>query len=542
MHQGVKYQINSLASKIFLRRVRVCSKPINYMKSILLHIFLTSLLIGIAAPYCAGQTHKTLQENPNVILIYVDDLGFGDLSISGGSIPTPAIDRLGHEGIQFQNAYSTAATCTPSRYSLLTGEYAWRAKGRGVAPGDASALIRQGRQTWPSIMQNAGYRTAVIGKWHLGLGGDQGPEWNGEISHGPLDVGFDYAFILPSTGDRVPTVYVENRHVLNLDPADPIAVDYKQKIGNRPTGKENPELLKMGWSQGHNNTIINGISRIGFMSGGESALWRDEDFADLFVKKSQEFIRSESKKPFFLYLSTHDIHVPRVTHERFQGSSGFGPRGDAILQLDWMVREILTLLDKQNLTSNTIVILTSDNGPVLDDGYQDDAVLLQGEHQPSGPFSGGKYSSLEAGTRVPMLVRWPKEILAGKQSSALFSQVDMLGSFAGFLGQKVDFKQAPDTQNSWEALSGQDPRGRDGLVQEAIQQGLSYVSQDGFKYIPANPGPAVVPWGTEIKTGFLGEDQLYYLPNDGGEKVNLALENPAKLAELKAKIEREQRK
>jgi arylsulfatase A-like enzyme len=207
-----------------------------------------------------------------------------------------------------------------------------------------------------------------------------------------------------------------------------------------------------------------------------------------------------------------------------------------------MVQEILNSLEKEDLASNTMIILTSDNGPVLDDGYQDDAVLLQGNHQPAGPLSGGKYSSLEAGTRVPMLIRWPKVISEGKKSSALFSQVDMLGSFAQFLGQKMDQKQAPDTQNSWNILVGNDQKGREGIIQEAIQQVLSYVSQEGYKFIPASSGPDIVPWGTEIKTGFKNQDQLYYLPNDPGETVNLALEHPEKLAELKEKMGREQRK
>lgn len=204
-------------------------------RKLILKIFLM-----VFSHYSAGQNQPNTNEKPNVILIYVDDLGYGDISIAGGQIPTPAIDRLGHEGLQLQNAYSTAATCTPSRYSLLTGEYAWRAKGRGVAP------------------------------------------------------------------------------------------------------------------------------------------------------------------------------------------------GDAILQLDWMIETILTTLEKGNLTQNTIVILTSDNGSVLDVRYEDDAVSLQGNHRPTGVLSGGKYSSLEAGARVPMLVRWPKEISSGEKSDALFSQVDMIGSFAGF--------------------------------------------------------------------------------------------------------------
>lgn len=470
---------------------------------------------------------------PNVIIIYTDDVGYGDISVYGGLIPTPHIDRLAKEGLLMENAYATSATCTPSRYSVMTGEYAWRAQGRGVAPGDASALIRKGRETWPAIMQRAGYRTAVVGKWHLGLGGENGPEWNNEISHGPLDIGFDYAFIIPSTGDRVPTVFVENKHVLNLDPQDPIEVSYQNKVGDRPTGKDHPELLKMMWSHGHNQTIINGISRIGYMSGGESALWRDEDFADIFVEKSIRFIEESADNPFFLFLATHDIHVPRMPHERFQGKSGYGDRGDALLQLDWTVGEVLRILDEKGLVENTMVVFSSDNGPVLDDGYVDQAEELIGDHKPWANLSGGKYSAYEAGTKIPMIIRWPKEIQAGSVSPALFSQVDFLASFAGYLGEEYDHFQAVDSRDSWLALTGRDKIGRDGLLQEAIQGVLSYVSQEGYKFIPAHNGPEMVPWGTGIRTGFLNEDQLYYLIDDPSEKLNLASRDPEKTLELK---------
>ncbi|MCC5938957.1 MAG: sulfatase-like hydrolase/transferase [Lunatimonas sp.] len=496
-----------------------------------------AVIIGSVLSACGGEEKSDLSTKPNVIVIYTDDVGYGDIGVYGGMIPTPHIDRLAKEGLLMENAYATAATCTPSRYSMLTGEYAWRAQGRGVAPGDASALIREGRETWPAIMQRAGYRTAVVGKWHLGLGGDAGPEWNGEISHGPLDIGFDYAFILPSTGDRVPTVYVEDRHVLNLDPQDPIEVNYRQKVGDRPTGLDHPELLKMMWSHGHNQTIINGISRIGYMAGGESALWRDEDFADVFVDKSVRFMTDAGDSPFFLFLATHDIHVPRMPHERFHGKSGYGYRGDALLQLDWTVGEVLSFLDEKALAENTIVIFTSDNGPVLDDGYEDMAEELIGDHKPWANLRGGKYSTYEAGTKVPMVVRWPKGIRSGTVRSALFSQVDMMGSFAGFLNEPYDRNQAEDTTDSWEALVGRDTEGRNGLVQEAIQGVLSYVSRDGYKFIPAHQGPELVPWGTGISTGFLPEDQLFYLLDDPGEKVSIAAAQPDKLKELKSLLD-----
>ena len=339
---------------------------------------------------------------PNIVIFYVDDLGYGDVGSYGAiGVETPNIDRLAANGVRFTDAHSTAATCTPSRYSLLLGEHGFRLEA-DVLDGDAPLLIQPGRPTLASMLKRAGYATAVVGKWHLGLG-DGNLDWNGDISPGPLDIGFDYAFLMPATGDRVPTVYVENRGVVDLDPGDPIAISYTGKVGDRPTGYEYPELLRFSADRQHSDTIIYGVSRIGHISGGESALWVDEDFPDVFTTKAVEFIRENRDTPFFLFRSFHDIHVPRLPHPRFTGASTMGPRGDAIAQGDWMVGEIVAELETLGIADNTLVVFTSDNGPVLDDGYADQSVTLLGEHKPAGPFRGGKYSAFEAGTRVPTI-------------------------------------------------------------------------------------------------------------------------------------------
>jgi arylsulfatase A-like enzyme len=480
----------------------------------------------------------TFGQKPNVIVIYVDDLGFGDLGCYGSkTIKTPHIDQLARKGLLFTQAHTTSATCTPSRYSLLKGEYAFRRKDTGVATGDASALIPGGQQTVATIFSKAGYNTAVVGKWHLGLGPLGGPNWNGKIADGPLDIGFKEAFIMPATGDRVPCVYIENDHVRNLAIQDPIQVNYLKKIGNQPSGKENPELLKMKHSHGHDNTIVNGVGRIGFMVGGQQALWNDEDMAQTFADKAKSFMVRNQKNPFFLYFATHDIHVPRIPHSRFLGKSGHGNRGDALLQLDDSVGQLMKTLDSLHLTSNTLVILTSDNGPVVDDGYIDGSKENLGLHQPAGILRGGKYSSFEAGTRVPFIVKWPKQVPVGK-SNALISQIDFLATMSQLVGTTFNEISAKDSKANLSTWLGKNNTGREYIVEQA---GSLAIKKGDWKFIRSGKGAKFNPL-VNIELGNDLEDQLYHLKTDPDEKMNLASQQKEKLHELKMLLEQEMNK
>jgi len=495
----------------------------------------------LAPRWLGPASAETAARKPNIIFILADDIGYGDLGPYGATkVKTPNVDRLAREGVRFTDAHAPAAVCTPTRYAFMTGQYAWRnPAGAGILSGEAPLAFDPAMTTTPSILKQAGYTTGVVGKWHMGLGkGDL--DFNKEIRPGPLEVGFDYAFIFPATGDRVPCVYIENRRVVGLDPSDPIATSYKNKIGSDPTGKENPELLTMKPSHGHDNTIVNGISRIGFMSGGKAARWKDETLADTFAGKAVAFIERSKDQAFFLYFATHDIHVPRVPSPPRKGKSGCGTRGDVIQQFDDAVGKVLETLDRLKLADNTLVILSSDNGGVMDDGYADGAIADANGHLCNGPLRGYKGSLWEGGTREPFIARWPGRIKAGGTSDEVISLVDMQATFAAVAGQALPAAAAPDSFNVLPAILGEkrEKPVRDHLVMQTNGTSNLAIRKGPWKLIPGNVG------GGYAKAKAKGEakgpaagPQLFNLADDLAETKNVAADHPEIVKELSALLD-----
>ncbi|MEZ5000642.1 MAG: arylsulfatase [Bacteroidales bacterium] len=493
-------------------------KP-NIIYPILFLTMMTGFSCNMPARHEPGGTR------PNIVLIYLDDLGYGDTGAYGATeIKTPNIDNIASMGILFSNGYASSATCSPSRYALLTGTYPWRNSRARVLPGTAPLIIDTLSVTLPAMLKSEGYYTGIVGKWHLGLGNGN-VDWNSHISPGPNEVGFDYSFILAATQDRIPTVYIENGWVTGLEPGDPIEVSYEENFEGEPTGKDNPEMLKMRWQYGHNGSIVNGISRIGFMKGGEKARWVDEEMADTFLSKAEEFITANKERPFFLYYAMQQPHLPRTPHVRFVGSTRLGPRGDVIAEADWCIGEIYKTLESNSLLENTLIIISSDNGPVLNDGYYDDAVEMNGIHTPGGPLRGGKYSLFEAGTRVPFIVYWKGKVSPAR-SDAIVSQLDLFSSLASMTGSSM---RGPDSKDILDALLGKSDKGREELVIEA--SGRTALRLGDWIMIPPYPG-AEIALDVNIELGNSSEYQLYNLKTDIGERVNLATSEPGRLREM----------
>ena len=322
---------------------------------------------------------------PNVVLIFADDLGYGDLGCYGATkVQTPNIDRIAAEGRRFTDAHSVSAVCTPSRYALLTGQYPLRANGgRGVwgpAPVTSPLIVDTDRTTIADVFKSNGYKTSAFGKWHLGFKRGKN-DWQAPLRPGPQDLGFDYYFGMPVVNSAPPYVYVENDHVVGSDPQDPLIHLGRNAKGITPITKIPPEAAQRSANQ---------------FGGARKAhqLYNDYQVGTTLAEKSVAWIREHKKNPFFLYLATTNIHHPFTPAKRFQGTSQCGLYGDYIHELDWIVGELLACLDENGLTENTLVIFTSDNGGMFNRGGQ--AAFKDG-HRQNGELLGFKFGAWEGG-------------------------------------------------------------------------------------------------------------------------------------------------
>jgi arylsulfatase A len=353
--------------------------------------------------------------SPNIVVILADDLGWGDLGVYGATkIETPNCDRLAAAGIRFSDAHSPSAVCSPSRYGLLTGRYAWRTwLKNGILLEHMPLLIEPDRLTLPEMLRQHGYRTACVGKWHLGWGDEINADWDGEVSPGPLECGFDYFFGLPfshasSAGQHA---YVENRRIAGLKP------------GESMKDKQTQERLKRQW----------------FLT------------ATRLTEKAVEFIEDNRDQPFFLYLPTVNVHIPWTSALRFRGTSKAGAYGDFVVEFDWIVGEIVNTLEKCGLSDNTLIFVTSDNGNRQDRRMH--------KHNPNGPWRGTKGTLYEAGHRVPFLVQWPGRIKPGRISDETICLTDIMATCAELVGYRLPDTAAEDSYSLLPVLLAEDING-----------------------------------------------------------------------------------
>jgi arylsulfatase A len=484
---------------------------------------------------------RDVPEHPNIILIFADDLGYGDTGCYGATkVKTPNIDRLAREGRRFTDAHSASAVCTPARYALLTGEYPFRKDVWGpIRPMDP-LVIPTSKLTLPAMLKQNGYATACFGKWHLGFGATTKPDWNAELKPGPLELGFDYYFGLPVVSSAPPYVWVEDRRVLGLDPADPIAYG-----GDVPT-KAYPEKGMRG------------------ISGGKAAheLFRDDEAGATLTEKAVKWIRAQRDRSFFLYFATPHIHHPFTPGKRFAGSSECGRYGDFIQEFDWMVGEILRTLDEGIAMNNTLVILTSDNGGMLNQGGQD---AWRAGHRINGNLLGFKFDAWEGGHRVPFIARWPNRIEAGSVSDQLISTIDLFATLSALIGKPLPDDAAPDSFDVLSALMGKsDQPPRDHLLSVPHQKGIFALRSGPWLYINAqggggfkqkNPGdhglggPSALLFAGEVNSdiadGNIKPDapphQLYNLANDPSQSTNLASKHPDVVEKMERQLKEIQR-
>ncbi|NWK55993.1 arylsulfatase [Verrucomicrobiaceae bacterium N1E253] len=478
------------------------------------------------------------KQAPNIVLINADDLGYGDVSCYGASkIQTPNIDRLAADGRRFTDAHSSSAVCSPSRFGLMTGIYPSRVNLWGPLGSDQHLVIPTDQATIGSLLQEAGYRTAIIGKWHLGL--TQGvADYNKPLVPGPKEVGFGYSFIVPTVNSGPPFVFAENGLVVGLDPNDPI------KRGGKPNyAKKLPEK--------------GGDKRF---SGGKKAheLYDDFRIGTKLAEQSLKWINMQDDKPFFLCLMTTNIHHPFTPAERFQGTSQCGAYGDFVHELDWIVGEVVKAAEARGKANGreTLVIFTSDNGGMLNMTGQK---AWTAGHRLNGDLLGYKFGAWEGGHRVPFIVKWPGKVPAGSETNNLVSQIDLLATFAEIIGQTAP--TGVDSISQLDEFLGRNekPLRKDLIVLSNSSNHIS-VRTKKWLYLPApGPGGFSAKWGHHLTGGVAAlahtkqansnvekgqwkadapRVQLYDLENDLGQSTNLARKHPELVKQLQQTVDR----
>jgi arylsulfatase A-like enzyme len=482
------------------------------------------LRFGVAVSLATGTAWAAPEADrrtPNIVIILADDLGYGDLGCYGASkVKTPNIDRLAREGMRFTDAHSPASVCTPSRYNLMTGRYCWRTwAGHGTVWANDPMLIEEDRTTVASLLRDAGYQTACIGKWHLGFGKPGtpgwddllGPDFNRELRPGPLEVGFESFFGMPAVGQH-PNIFIENRRVVGLDPRDPI------RFINDPRPAYQVPYLRRPRTAPTNLQL----------ASGQSAEYAFEDAAITLTNRAVAYLEKHAGKPFFLYLAHRNIHSPIRPNARFRGTSAIGPYGDFIHELDWSVGEVLAALERLQLAENTLVIFSSDNGAVEGSGKRVDHPDIRG-HRINGPLRGKKTEVYEGGHRVPFLVRWPGRVRPGTQSDQLLALTDLLATFADLTGRPLPQGAGEDSFSFLPVLLGAGDATvlRTNLVNDSMM-GLYALRQGRWKLILGQGGGGYYPKEAELPAPNRSElpGQLYDLKEDIGEAQNLFSRHP----------------
>jgi len=448
------------------------------------------------------------QVRPNIVLVLLDDFGIGDARIYNpwSAIPTPNIDRLAAQGMRFADMHASSAVCTPSRYSILTGRYCWRSRLKsGVLDGSGTNLIEEGRLTLPGLLQKAGYRTAGIGKWHLGLGAGQTTDYSKPLRPGPIDHGFDSYFGIPSSLDFPPYLYFENDHVVEA-----------------PSGHTEGSKAPRG---------------VFWREGDIAPHFRMEEVVPTLTAKAVDYVKTAKKdKPFFLYFPLPSPHTPWLPLPEYKGKSHAGDYGDYVVETDAMIGRLLDAIDARPDGKDTIVIVTSDNGA---DWKPEDAARFA--HRANADWRGEKADVWEAGHRIPFIIRWPGHVAPGSVSRETGSLTDIMATIAGALHLPLPDDAAEDSFNLLPALqqTGHAPI-RPNIVDHSLD-GMFTIREGNWKLVLGlGSGGFSAPKAVEPAPGG-PTGQLYDLEADPREERNLYDVHPEIAARLAATLEMLQR-